>query len=115
MVETVSRSRYSSLSDTSTPALYLARVLDQDQDGRGLPKVTRTDDGPEFGGRAVHGDWAAKNGVELHPTRRTQDASATETEGNADPFFRGNEVSPISGQLQLHDRRGLPDRVREKS
>jgi len=37
--------------DTSIPALYVTRVLDQVKAERGLPKVIRTDNGPEFAGR----------------------------------------------------------------
>ena len=50
--------------DTSIPALYVTRVLDQVKAERGLPKVIRTDNGPEFAGRTMQ-DWAAKNQVEL--------------------------------------------------
>jgi putative transposase len=50
--------------DTSIPALYVTRVLDQVKAKRGLPKVIRTDNGPEFAGRTMQA-WAAKNGVEL--------------------------------------------------
>lgn len=51
--------------DTSIPALYVTRVLDQVKAERGLPKVIRADNGPEFAGRTMQ-TWAAKNGVELH-------------------------------------------------
>ncbi len=50
--------------DTSIPALYVTRVLDQVKVERGLPKVIRTDTGPEFAGRTMQ-TWAAKDGVEL--------------------------------------------------
>jgi transposase InsO family protein len=50
--------------DTSIPALYVTRVLDQVKAERGLPKVIRTDNGPEFAGRTMQ-QWATKNGVEL--------------------------------------------------
>jgi transposase InsO family protein len=50
--------------DTSIPALYVTRVLDQVKAERGLPKVIRTDNGPEFAGRTMQ-TWAASNGVEL--------------------------------------------------
>lgn len=50
--------------DTSMPALYVTRVLDQIKAGRGLPKTIRTDNGPEFAGRTMQA-WAARNGVEL--------------------------------------------------
>jgi len=52
------------VADTSIPAPYVTRVLDQVKAERGLPKVIRTDNGPEFAGRTMH-DWAARNGVEL--------------------------------------------------
>ena len=52
------------IADTSIPALYVTRVLDQVKAERGLPKVIRTDNGPEFAGRKML-DWAARNGVEL--------------------------------------------------
>lgn len=55
--------------DTSIPALYVARVLDQVAAQRGLPKVIRTDNGPEFAGRTMQA-WAASNGVELRFTQR---------------------------------------------
>ncbi|WP_093166912.1 integrase core domain-containing protein [Variovorax sp. YR216] len=48
----------------SIPALYVTCVLDQVKAERGLPKVIRTDNGPEFAGRTMQA-WAAKNGVEL--------------------------------------------------
>ena len=38
------------VADTSIPALYVTRVLDQVKAERGLPKVIRTDNGPEFAG-----------------------------------------------------------------
>jgi len=50
--------------DTSMPALYVTRVLDQVKRERGLPKVIRTDNGPEFAGRVMQ-HWAAQNRVEL--------------------------------------------------
>jgi transposase InsO family protein len=50
--------------DTSIPALHVTRVLDQVKAERGLPKVIRTDNGPEFAGRTMQ-TWAARNGVEL--------------------------------------------------
>ncbi|MDR7096057.1 putative transposase [Hydrogenophaga laconesensis] len=51
-------------ADTSIPALYVTRVLDAVKAERGLPKVLRTDNGPEFAGRTMQ-DWAARNQVEL--------------------------------------------------
>lgn len=40
--------------DTSIPALYITRVLDQVKAERGLLKVFGTDNGPEFAGRTMH-------------------------------------------------------------
>lgn len=42
----------------------MTKVLDQVSAERGLPKVIRTDNGPEFAGR-VRQTWAAHNRVEL--------------------------------------------------
>ena len=50
--------------DTSISALYVTRVLDRIKAERGLPKVIRTDNGPEFAARTMQ-TWAAQNGVEL--------------------------------------------------
>lgn len=52
------------VADTSIPAAYVTRTLDQVKAERGLPKVIRTDNGPEFAGRVMQ-DWAARSGVEL--------------------------------------------------
>ena len=52
------------VADTSIPALYVTRVLDQVSAERGLPQVIRTDNGPEFAGRVMQ-TWAARSGVEL--------------------------------------------------
>ena len=43
---------------------YVTRVLDRAGQFRGLPKVIRTDQGPEFTGSALD-QWAYKNGVTL--------------------------------------------------
>jgi putative transposase len=52
------------VADTSIPALYVTRVLDQVSAERGLPRIIRTDNGPEFAGRVMQ-TWAAHNRVEL--------------------------------------------------
>ena len=64
VVDDCSKEAVSIVADTSIPALYVTRVLDQVVAERGLPKVIRTDNGPEFAGRTM-ADWAAKRGVEL--------------------------------------------------
>ena len=47
-------------ADTSIPALYVTRLLDQVKVERWLPRVIRTDNGPEFAGRTMQ-NWAASN------------------------------------------------------
>jgi putative transposase len=64
VVDDCSKEAVQIAADTSTPALYVTRVFDQVKAKRGLPKVIRTDNGPEFAGRTMQG-WAARNGVEL--------------------------------------------------
>jgi hypothetical protein len=50
-------------ADTSIPALYVTRLLDEAIGQRGLPKVIRSDNGPEFAGRIMQA-WAAQCGIE---------------------------------------------------
>ena len=64
VVDDCSKEAVQIVADTSIPALYVTRVLDQIKAERGLPKAIRTDNGPEFAGRTMQ-NWAAKNGVEL--------------------------------------------------
>lgn len=64
VVDDCSKEAIQIAADTSIPALYVTRILDQVKAERGLPKVIRTDNGPEFAGRTMQ-DWAARNGVEL--------------------------------------------------
>jgi putative transposase len=62
--------------DHSIPGLYVTRVLDQAAQFRGLPAAIRTDQGPEFTGRALD-QWAYRNGVQLKliaPGKPTQNA-----------------------------------------
>jgi len=62
--------------DHSIPGLYVKRVLDQAARFRGLPAAIRTDQGPEFTGRALD-QWAYRNGVQLKliaPGSPTQNA-----------------------------------------
>ena len=64
VVDDCSKEAVQIVADTSIPALYVTRVLDQVKAERGLPKVIRTDNGPEFAGRVMQ-EWAARNGIEL--------------------------------------------------
>jgi len=62
--------------DHSIPGLYVTRVLDQAIAFRGRPGAIRTDQGPEFTGRALD-QWAYRHGVELTliaPGKPTQNA-----------------------------------------
>jgi len=64
VVDDCSKESVQIVADTSIPALYVTRVLDQVAAERGLPKVIRTDNGPEFAGRTMQ-EWAARNAIEL--------------------------------------------------
>ena len=68
VVDDCSKEAVQIAADTSMPALYVTRVLDQVKTERGLPKVIRTDNGPEFAGRTLQ-TWAAANDVELRFTQ----------------------------------------------
>jgi putative transposase len=62
--------------DHSIPGPYVTRVLDRAAQFRGLPAAIRTDQGPEFTGRALD-QWAYRNGVQLKliaPGKPTQNA-----------------------------------------
>lgn len=62
--------------DRSIPGAYVVRILDQAARFRGLPKAIRTDQGPEFTGKALD-QWAYENGVQLkliQPGKPTQNA-----------------------------------------
>lgn len=55
---------------------YVTRILDQAAQFRGYPAAIRTDQGPEFTGRALD-QWAYENGVQLkliQPGKPTQNA-----------------------------------------
>lgn len=62
--------------DHSIPGLYVTRVLDQAVRFRGRPMAIRTDQGPEFTGRALD-QWAYRHSVQLKliaPGSPTQNA-----------------------------------------
>lgn len=50
--------------DTSLGGLRVTRLLDRLAQTRGLPEVLRTDNGPEFAGKALD-EWAYRKGVRL--------------------------------------------------
>jgi putative transposase len=62
--------------DHSIPGEYVTRVLDRVARFRGYPEAIRTDQGPEFTGKALD-QWAYQNGVRLkliEPGKPTQNA-----------------------------------------
>lgn len=64
------------VADFGIPGHYFARILDQVARFRGYPKAVRTDQGPEFTGRALD-QWAYLHGVQLkliQPNKPTQNA-----------------------------------------
>lgn len=64
------------LLDHSITGDYVTRALDQVVRFRGAPRAIRTDQGPEFTGRALD-QWAYRNGVDLkliEPGKPTQNA-----------------------------------------
>ncbi len=90
--------------DTSIPALYVTRVLDQIKTQRGLPKVIRTDNGPEFAGRTMQ-DWAARNQVErrfIQPGKPVQNAYI---ESSQQPLPRRMTVTALVREPESHAQR----------
>lgn len=62
--------------DTSLPSLRLVRILDQLKSYRGVPKVIRTDNGPEFISGNLY-QWTQQNNVDIRfiqPGKPTQNA-----------------------------------------
>lgn len=91
--------------DTSIPELYVTRVLDQVKAERGLPKVIRTDNGPEFAGRTMQ-DWASRNRVELRfiqPGKPVQNAYIESFNSR----FRDECLSQHWAIMSIHSTHGL--------
>jgi putative transposase len=64
------------VADHGISGHYVTRILDQAVRFRGLPAAIRTDQGPEFTGKALD-QWAYRNGVQLkliQPGKPTQNA-----------------------------------------
>lgn len=64
------------VADFGISGQYVTRILDQAACFRGYPKAIRTDQGPEFTGRALD-QWAYQHGVQLkliQPGKPTQNA-----------------------------------------
>jgi putative transposase len=76
VVDDCSKERIALAADTSIPALYLTRLLDEAIGQRGPPKVIRSDNGPEFAGRTMQA-WVAQRGIEhrfIQPGKPIQNA-----------------------------------------
>lgn len=64
IVDDCSKEAVDIVVDHSITGHYVVRVLEQAARFRGLPAAIRTDQGPEFTGKALD-QWAYRNGVEL--------------------------------------------------
>jgi putative transposase len=64
IVDDFSKESVDIVLDHGISGLYVTRVLDQAARFRGLPRTIRTDQGPEFTGKALD-QWAYQRGVEL--------------------------------------------------
>ena len=76
IVEDFTKEAVDIVVDHSIPGQYVTRVLDQAIVFRGCPRAIRSDQGPEFTGRALD-QWAYRRGVELKliaPGKPTQNA-----------------------------------------
>lgn len=72
IVDDCSKEAVDIVVDHSITGHYVVRLLEQAARFRGLPAAIRTDQGPEFTGKALD-QWAYHNGVELkliHPASR---------------------------------------------
>ena len=85
--------------DHGISGLYVTRVLDRAGRFRGLPRAIRTDQGPEFTGKALD-QWAVQNGVSLkliEAGKPTQNAFIESFNGRFRdelnrPGFRGGQL-----------------------
>lgn len=68
------------VTDFGTSGLYVTNVLDQAARFRGKPQAIRTDQGPEFTGRALD-QWACRHGVRLKPIPPRKPAQNAYIEG----------------------------------
>ena len=64
IVDDFSKEAVDLVADFGISGQYVTRVLDQAARFRGYPKAIRTDQGPEFTGKALD-QWAYKHGVQL--------------------------------------------------
>jgi len=88
--------------DTSLPGARVVRVLERIVDERGRPRQIRTDNGPEFAGRALD-QWCFAQGVEQHfiqPGKPMQNGYIESFNGK----FR-DECLNESWFVSLHDAR----------
>ena len=88
-------------ADISLPAVRVIRVLEYLKEFRGLPKMIRVDNGPEFISHVLD-EWCRRNGVILvyiQPGKPTQNAYVERCNGsvrkellNANVFYSLREV-----------------------
>ena len=64
IVDDFSKEAVDLVADFGISGMYVTRVLDQAARFRGYPRAIRTDQGPEFTGKALD-QWAYKHGVQL--------------------------------------------------
>lgn len=103
-------------ADISLPALRVIRVLEYLKEFRGLPKMIRVDNGPEFISHVLD-EWCRRNGIILvyiQPGKPTQNAYVERCNGsvrkellNANVFYSLREVREKIEEWMLdynHDR-----------
>ncbi len=76
VVDDCSKEAVQIAADSSIPARYVTRLLDEVIARRGKPKAIRSDNGPEFAGRVMQA-WAAERSIEhgfIQPGKPTQNA-----------------------------------------
>jgi putative transposase len=76
VVDDCSKEAVQIAADSSMPARYVTRLLDEAIAQRGKPRSIRSDNGPEFAGRVMQA-WAAERAIEhrfIQPGKPTQNA-----------------------------------------
>ena len=76
VVDDCSKEAVQIAADSSIPARYVTRLLDEAIARRGKPRCIRSDNGPEFAGRVLQA-WAAERAIEhrfIQPGKPTQNA-----------------------------------------
>jgi putative transposase len=117
IVDDFSKEAVDIVLDHGISGLYVTRVLDQAARFRGLPRTIRTDQGPEFTGKALD-QWAYQRGVELRliqAGKPTQNAYVESFNGKFrdeclnEHWFRSlPEAREIVGRWRLDYNQGRP-------